>query len=160
MHPDHRTGLHAACRRLSPVRTDYAELPIEEGFDWSPCLADAPFDELCLVVFRSVRRATADLRLLKEYDDHAYAEAREAGGLLKYFKGDMNERRECLSFCLWESREHASRAAGGASHAREASISAEMYESYDLERYRMKKGRAAGYRALTFEPMVVPAAAG
>jgi hypothetical protein len=110
-------------------------LPIEEAFDWSSCLAGITFDRLYLVVFRSVRRATADYGLLKEHDDRAYAEALEAGGLLHYFRGSMNERRECLSFCLWESREQARRAVGGASHRRAAEITAEMYESYVLERY-------------------------
>jgi hypothetical protein len=72
---------------------------------------------------------------LQEYDDKAYAEALEAGGLLRYFRGSMNERGECLSFCLWESRQQARRAAGGASHREAAEITAEMYQSYVLERY-------------------------
>jgi hypothetical protein len=58
-------------------------------------------------VFRSVRRATAELGLLKEHDDRAFEAALEAGGLLRYFKGQMNQRRECLSFCLWERKEQA-----------------------------------------------------
>jgi hypothetical protein len=35
---------------------------------------------LYLVVFRSVRRPKADLDLLREHDDRAYAEALESGG--------------------------------------------------------------------------------
>ena len=125
----YRAGLRKACRQLFPIHPDHASLPIEEGFDWSSCLAEVPFVRHYLVVFRSVRRATADLELLKEQDDMAYAEALEAGGLLHYYRGGMNERRECLSFCLWESREQARRAAGGASHRAAAEITAEMYES-------------------------------
>ncbi len=136
---DHRAGLYKACRRLSPIHPDHAALPIEEGFDWSSCFAGVSFDRLYLVVFRSVRRATADLELLREHDDRAYAEALEAGGLVHYFRGSMNERRECLSFCLWESREQARRAAGEASHRTAAAITAEMYESYVLERYDLIK---------------------
>src|SRR5215210_21297 len=136
---DHRAGLYEACRRLSPINPDHARLPIEEGFDWSSCLDGARFDRLYLVVFRSVRRATADLALLKEHDDRAYAAALEAGGLLRYFKGEMNERRECLSFCLWESREQAVAASAGTSHQTAAQLSAEMYESYVLERYDLVK---------------------
>src|ERR671916_2492485 len=135
MHLDYRAGLYEACRGLSPIHPDHTTLPIQEGFNWSSCLAEIPFDRLYLVVFRSVRRATADLELLKEHDDRAYAEALEAGGLLHYHRGSMNQRRECLSFCLWESSEQARRAAGGASHRRAAEITAEMYESYGLERY-------------------------
>jgi hypothetical protein len=132
---DQRAGLVQACRRLSPIHSDYATLPIQEGFDWYPCLADVHFDRLYLIVFRSVRRATADLELLREYDDKAYDEALEAGGLLHYFRGSMNERRQCLSFCLWESPEQARRASGGTSHRAAAGLAAKMYESYALERY-------------------------
>ncbi len=136
---DDQAGLYEICRRLSPIYPDHATLPIEEAFDWSSRLAGVAFDRLYLVVFRSVRRATADLELLKEHDDRAYAEALEAGGLLHYHRGSMNERRECLSFCLWEGREQALRAAGGASHRRAAEITAEMYESYVLERYDLTR---------------------
>ena len=139
MHLDHQVGLQEACRSLSPIHPDYVSLSIQEAFNWSSCLADHPFDRLYLVVFRSVRRATADLDLLREHDDLAYADALEAGGLLYYFKGEINERRECLSFCLWESRQQAQRAAGGTSHTAAARITAQIYESYGLERYELTK---------------------
>src|SRR5215213_3248857 len=141
---DHPAGLYEACRRISPINPNYANLPVEEGFDWSSRLGEAHFDQLYLVVFRSVRRAAADLRLLREHDDRAYKDAIEAGGLLRYFKGEMNERRECLSFCLWESRERAVTASGGASHRSAAQASAEMYDSYVLERYDLIKGEVGG----------------
>jgi hypothetical protein len=137
-------SLYEACQELSPVDPNYANLPIEEGFNWSSCLDDVRFERLYLVVFRSVRRASADLDLLREYDDQAYAEAEEAGGLLYYFKGLMNERRECLSFCLWESREQALRASGSDSHRVAAKVTAKMYESYTLERYDLMKQEANG----------------
>jgi heme-degrading monooxygenase HmoA len=130
-------SLYEACQQLTPINPDFANLPIEEGFNWSSCLEEACFDRLYLVVFRSLRRATADPDLLREYDDRAHADAKVAGGLLFYFKGLMNERRECLSFCLWESREQARRVAGGASHREAAAITAKMYESYTLERYEL-----------------------
>ena len=136
---DHRASLAEACRQISPIDPDHANLPIEEGFDWSS-LGGARYDRLYLVVFRSVRRTSADLKLLKEHDDRAYEAALEAGGLLRYFKGDANERRECLSFCLWESREQAAGAASSASHRTAAGITQEMYESYVLERYELTRG--------------------
>ena len=136
---DHRADLYEACQRLCPIDPAYANLPIEEGFNWSSCLGDARFEGLYLVVFRSVRRAAADLALLTEHDDQAYAAALEAGGLLRYFKGEVNGRRECLSFCLWESREQAVAASGSASHRRAAQLSAEMYQSYVVERYDLVK---------------------
>ena len=142
MHLDYPVGLYEACRRLSPTHPDYATLPIQQAFNWSSCFTGIPFDRLYLVVFRSVRRATADLDLLREHDDLAHADALEAGGLLHYFKGVMNERRECLSFCLWESREQAQRAAGGVSHAAAMRITTQMYESYRLERYDVVRAAA------------------
>ena len=139
---DHPAGLYEACRRISPSNPDYANVAIEEGFNWTSCLDAACFERLYLVVFRSVRRAAADLRLLREHDDRAYKDAIEAGGLLRYFKGEMNGRRECLSFCLWESRERAVTASGGVSHRTAAQLTDRMYESYTLERYELAKGEA------------------
>jgi hypothetical protein len=140
---DQRAGLYEACRRLSPINPDYANLPIEEGFDWRSRLESIPFDRLYLVAFRSIRRSNADLKVLKEHDDRAYKAALEAGGLLRYFKGEMNERRECLSFCLWESMEQAVAAADGASHQTAAQVTALMYEAYTLERYELANGAGA-----------------
>ncbi len=96
-------GLQGAAQRISPVRPDYQNLPIEQGFDW-PVITGHDFERLYLVVFRSVRLPDADLDLLRWFDDLAYAEALASGGLLRYFKGDADGRRRCLSFCLWESR--------------------------------------------------------
>lgn len=134
---NNRAGFLEACQRISPIHPDYMNRPIEQGFDWELRLRGGSFDSLYLVVFRSVRRATADLDLLREFDDRAYTEALGVGGLLRYFKGEMNERRECLSFCLWESRDQARAVAGGASHGRAAEITAAMYESYRLYRYNL-----------------------
>ncbi len=132
---DIRPGLHRACQQISPLHPDYATRPIQEGFDWVSSLADCPFDQLYLVAFRSVRRQEADLVMLREHDDRAYEEALTSGGLLRYFKGHANERGECLSFCLWETREQARRAADAASHHSAAAVSAQLYLSYVLERY-------------------------
>jgi len=101
---DLKADLHTACRRISPRHPDYATLPIEDGFEWSS-LSYCLFERLYLVVFRSLRRPEADLDLLQEHDDRAYEEALESGGLLRYFKGNANERGECLSFCHWETAE-------------------------------------------------------
>ena len=138
-----RVGLQEAAQRISPVRSDYQNLTIEQGFDW-PRISNYPFDQLYLVVFRSVRRPDADLDLLRWFDDLAYAEALRSGGLLRYFKGDADKRGHCLSFCLWESREAALRAAGGKKHEQAASIAARMYVSYDLERYELTPGDDGG----------------
>ena len=133
------TGLRDAFSQPIPIHPEYAILPIQDGFDWARCLRSIPDARLYLVVFRSVRRPSADLGVLKELDDRAYAEALGAGGLLHYFKGEANERRECLSYCLWESSRHALEAVGGPSHRAAAEIWRAMYESYELERYHLER---------------------
>ena len=145
--------LHRACQQVSPLYPDYATRPIQESFSWSSSLAGCAFERLYLVVFRSVRRPSADLELLREHDDRAYEKAIESGGLLRYFKGEATEQRECLSFCLWESREQAIEAAGAASHRSAAELSGRMYESYVLERYWLKKVVTERGEKLTFEPI-------
>jgi dsDNA-binding SOS-regulon protein len=143
--------VHRACQQISPIYPDYATRPVQDGFSWYSSLAGCPFERLYLVVFRSVRRPSADLALLSEHDDRAYEKALESGGLLRYFKGEANEQRECLSFCLWETREQAIEAVGAASHQAAAEISVLMYESYVLERYWLKKVVSARGERLIFE---------
>src|ERR687890_1272093 len=132
-------ALHRACQQIYPTYPDYVTRPIQDGFSWSSSLAGCAFERLYLVVFRSVRRPSADLDLLREHDDRAHEKALQSGGLLRYFKGEANEQRECLSFCLWETRRQAIEAAGAASHQSAAEISVRMYESYVLDRYWLKK---------------------
>jgi hypothetical protein len=143
--------VHRACQRICPIYPDYATRPIQDGFSWASSLAGCTFERLYLVVFRSVRLANADLDLLYEHDDRAYENALESGGLLRYFKGEANERGECLSFCLWERREQAIEAAGAASHQSAAEITVLMYESYELDRYWLKKVVSARGERLIFE---------
>ena len=142
-----------ACQQISPIYPEYATRPIQDGFSWSSSLAGCAFERLYLVVFRSVRRPSADLDLLREHDDRAYEKALESGGLLRYFKGEANEQRECLSFCLWETRRQAIEAAGAASHQSAAEITVRMYESYVLNRYWLKKVLTAQEERFFFDPI-------
>jgi hypothetical protein len=145
---DLTADLYEACQQISPTHPDYAILPIEDGFDWSR-LSGCAFDRLYLVAFRSVWQPEADLDLLREHDDRAFEEALGSGGLLRYFKGHADKRGECLSFCLWETREQARQAADAASHRSAAGVSAQMYLSYVLERYWIQKFG----EKLVFEPI-------
>ena len=145
--------VHTACQQICPIYPDYATRPVQDGFSWSSSLLGCAFERLYLVVFRSVRRPSADLDLLREHDDRAYEKALESGGLLRYFKGEANERGECLSFCLWETRRQAIEAAGAASHRSAAEISVRMYESYVLDRYWLQKVVSEREERLTFEPI-------
>jgi hypothetical protein len=148
----HKTEVvHRACQQISPMYPDHATRPVQDGFSWSSSLAGCAFERLYLVVFRSVRRPSADLELLSEHDDRAYEKALESGGLLRYFKGEANERGECLSFCLWETRRQAIEAAGAASHQSAAEITVRMYESYVLDRYLLKNVVSVRGERLIFE---------
>lgn len=129
----------ASSIELAPVREDYATAGIPSGFNWAEYFSDVEVLDLYLVVFRSERRVGADVERLTEYDDFAHEEAMNSAGFHYYFKGQAAESRECLSFCLWESREHARAAARGAHHRLAVGITEEMYDSYDLERYIVKK---------------------
>ena len=145
--------LRRACQQICPIYPDYAMRPIQDGFSWSSSLLGCAFERLYLVVLRSVGRPSADLDLLREHDDRAYEKALESGGLLRYFKGEANEQRACLLFCLWETRRQAIEAAGAASHQFAADISVRMYESYVLDRYWLKKVVSVREERLIFEPI-------
>ena len=126
---------------LRPIRDDYPLVPIQDGFNWEACASGIKVPQLYLVVFRSVRRKDADLSMLKEFDDRAFEDAQRAPGFLFYFKGQITPERECLSFCLWGSREQARSASARPDHAAAASLVTRMYESYDLERHTVRQQR-------------------
>lgn len=135
--------------RLAPVSAAYASLPIADGFTWGDCVEDLEPGEWYLVAFRSVIRDSADHALLWEHDRLAHREARRQRGFVHYFHGEPNERGECLSFCLWDSRRHAREAAKGRAHLKAVGLVAEMYESYVLEFHRVRK--RSGATELEFE---------
>lgn len=135
---------HNAFQHLAPLTPDYATRPIECAFNWQDCAALIEPGRWYLVVFRSVRRPDADEAILTEFDDDAYMEALQAGGLLFYFRGSLNERRECLSFCIWESQEQARAGSCLPLHRRAAAITPETYVTYKLERYHIHKDSPDG----------------
>ena len=136
--------------RLVAVPERYATLPIAQAFDWDACADPSTVGEWYLVCFRSVRKAGADEALLQELDDRAHLDAAGVRGFVHYFKGETTAHGECLSFCLWESREVARAAAGRPAHTQASAVPGEMYASYKLEFYRVRKH--AGRRSFEFEP--------
>jgi hypothetical protein len=122
---------------LRPIRDDYAIAPILESFNWAECLASADGADWYLVAFRSVRNQHADDRLLYELDARAHEEAISHTGLVHYFGGELDARRRCLSFCVWEDRERAAAAAALPKHRDAIEAATTMYDSYVLERYRI-----------------------
>jgi heme-degrading monooxygenase HmoA len=128
---------------LAPTGGGYATLPIAEAFTWDRSTRGLEPGEWYLVAFRSVLSPTADHAVLWEHDRRAHQEARRQPGFVHYFHGEPNERRQCLSFCLWESRPHAREAAKGSAHLEAVALVAEMYESYVLEFHWVRKRQRA-----------------
>jgi hypothetical protein len=132
---------------LAPSGADYATLPIADAISWSAVARPTDAGEWYLVVFRSIRRATADEAKLTWYDDRAHDEAAASPGFVHYFKGPLTADRGCLSFCLWSGRAEARQAAAQPLHREAVSLIAESYERYTLEFYRVTKNLgAAGFR--------------
>jgi hypothetical protein len=140
--------------RLLPVSDDYATLPVARAFTWDTCTDESLEGEWYLVAFRSVQREGADQGHLARMDDAAHEEAAGAPGFVHYFKGPANSRRECLSFCLWDSRREAREAAGKPAHVAAISVIASTYERYTLEFVRVAK--LAGEAGFRFEPYDAP----
>lgn len=137
--------------RLAPASPTYATQAVEEAFNWAECARDADAGEWYVVAFRSVRRETADDDRLEEYDRRALREARRYPGFVQYFKGHPTARRECLSFCIWETRDQARAAARGRAHGEAVGLVREMYEVYTLEFWRLiKRDRLTAFE---FEPL-------
>lgn len=124
---------------LRPRSPRYQRLPVIDGFDWDSCLAGVASGEWYVVVFRSIRRADAPEELLTEFDNHAYDEAFASGGLLFYFRGDLDAERGCLSLCVWTDREHARKALALPRHRAATTLARRSYEWFHLERYRLAK---------------------
>lgn len=138
-----------AFERLAPTPGLYATMPIAEAFDWAALADGVDAGEWYLVCFRSVRQPDADEDLLETLDTAAHLEASSATGFVHYYKGATTEGGECLSFCLWDSRAHAREAAGRPGHAIASAIVGEMYASYRLEFYRVRKQSGGTFE---FEP--------
>jgi hypothetical protein len=144
------TGNAGCFARIAPTSRAYATMPVAEALDWNACARRAGPGEWYLVAFRSVLRSSADEARLWEYDRRAFEEARTSAGFVHYFRGLPNERGECLSFCLWESREHARAAARRPAHLDAVGLIREMYERYTLELLEVRTKGPEG--AVTFHP--------
>ncbi len=142
---------------LAPATADYASMPVAEAFTWAACAARVGAGEWYLVAFRSIHRQGADEQLLEEYDLRAAEEAARAPGFVHYYRGPVTTARECLSFCIWRSRDDARTASRGPRHIEAIALVEQMYESYELEFHRLTK--RAGTACLKFEPYDVLAGA-
>lgn len=141
--------------RLAPTGPDYATRPIADAIDWSAVARPTDEGEWYLVVFRSVRKATAPEEKLTWFDDRAHEEAAASRGFVHYFKGPLTDARECLSFCLWDSRADAREASGQPHHREAVLLIEESYDRYTLEFCRVTK--RLGTTTFDIEPYDRPA---
>lgn len=105
--------LAQALTTLTPTRPDYATAPYVESFNWSSVFetlhdlaaqqGGQPWTQhsFYVVAFRSILRADADPERLGLLDERSHAEAVASGGLLKYWFGSKNEKRENLATCMF-----------------------------------------------------------
>jgi hypothetical protein len=95
---------------LRPVRDDYATAPYAHSFNWEDVLvtvrqlselADFTWTEtdFYTVIFRSRLKQDVDKALLTELDFKSHEEAVASGGLLKYWFGTVDEKRQNLATC-------------------------------------------------------------
>ncbi|CAG8492931.1 11857_t:CDS:2, partial [Dentiscutata heterogama] len=123
-------------KNLKVIDSNYATEPIETSFNWNE-IASGIKDiegEWYLVAFRSIGSVNANNNSLSYAEKKAYNKAEKHGGLLKYWSGEFNQNRECLSMCIWASKDIAVNASKKSQHTaakRLANIS--NYEFYDLE---------------------------
>ena len=136
--------------RLTPVDPGYATLPVDQGFNWTECLAGVDQGRWYLVAFRSKRRPDADEGRLLAHDEEAFLEAEARTGLQRYFRGELDRDRNCLSLCVWDRRRQAKRASELPSHRVASALTYEMYLWYRVERFMLLK------RAGSVQPTLLP----
>ncbi|KAL2872086.1 uncharacterized protein BJX67DRAFT_376930 [Aspergillus lucknowensis] len=140
---------------LAPIRTDYATAPYLESFNWPAVFAKvhelARAEEhrwtrqsFYVVAFRSILRADANGDRLHLLDERSHAEAVQSGGLLKYWFGVKNERRENLATCVWRSREDARAGGTGPWHAQARGAARELYEKIEFTTLELVIGEDVG----------------
>lgn len=120
-------------------RNDYATLPISHGFTWEACFKPEHVGEWYLVVFRSILKPAYDVTRLNRADELAQVEARSAPGFVHYFCGTPTAMGQCLSLCLWNSRQEAYAASQLPAHREAVSLVSEAYQFYRVEVYRVIK---------------------
>lgn len=92
------------------------------------------------VTFRSKRRKGSESTNLYEDDRRSHEEAVNSGGLLMYWYGRPSEKTgHNLATCIWTSRVEAIKASSLPLHARAAIHSRKAYESFELNRYALRK---------------------
>eukprot|EP00249_Psilotum_nudum_P004090 c17628_g1_i1 orf=273-749(-) len=118
----------------SYVLSDPLFVPIFECFNWMDVFEKQAFAtdaKFYVVIFRTVRNNNADEALLLKAESTVHQEANNSCGLLLYWRGTPNSRRECFSTSIWES----DMARQISSYIDTAKLTSEMFDSYILEQY-------------------------
>jgi len=127
----------------------YLDLPYEQAFNWSTILSklspNFPAAEYYIVVFRScLALSSVNSELFVELHAHdklSHLEANESGGLLKYWFGVPAADRRNLATCVWANRDWALKASRLPQHTKAMEIIWRgVYESWDVERYKLNVG--------------------
>ena len=115
---------------FEPIRYDYAdfEVDVADSFNWQGIFEELKEcsqtieNKIALFVFRSIRRANVDDKILKQLDDAALLSAESAEGFIHY------EPFEGLSYCLWQTPEDARAAICSPEHVSAARYAEQAYE--------------------------------
>ncbi|KAL2834538.1 hypothetical protein BJY01DRAFT_259563 [Aspergillus pseudoustus] len=140
---------------LTPIRDDYATAPYTESFNW-PAVFEKVHElstaedhrwtrqRFYVVAFRSILLADVDGDRLSLLDERSHAEAVASGGLLKYWFGSKNAKRENLATCVWRSREDARAGGTGPWHAKARGAAKDMYERIEFTTMELVIGEEVG----------------
>ncbi|KAF0366337.1 hypothetical protein F8M41_013639 [Gigaspora margarita] len=131
-----------ALKNLKEIDSNYATKHLEISFNWNQIATNIKNieGEWYLVAFRPIGSKNANNDFLSIAKEKAYNEAENHGGLLKYWSSEFNQNRECLSMCIWASRDIAVEASKKPLHTIAKKLATESnYEFYALERYILKK---------------------
>jgi hypothetical protein len=146
MHEDLALGVVPHISRIAPpfraileIDPAYSELPIEEGFNWIEAFAEVGDGEWYLVAFRSKHAPYADDAYLTWLDERASTAASRHPGFMYYFIGTPRPNGNCLSFCLWRTREEAVAAVADPEHRAAMELGLPFFAHYLLERYQVVK---------------------
>ncbi|KAI0066112.1 hypothetical protein BV25DRAFT_1820988 [Artomyces pyxidatus] len=145
-------SLHRALHHFAPVVESYAHAKYADAFNWDELeLPEDEEREWYCVAFRSIRKQGSEAGPLYEADKLAHEEAVRNGGLILYWYGTPDPQTGLnLATCIWQSRAHAIAANARPHHIRAMRLAAASYDTYQLERYVLRKVR--GSRGVEVHP--------
>lgn len=134
--------LHQALHYFRPLNQHYASSNYPLAFNWHElALPEDEEREWYAVVFRSRRKKESESLSLYAADRAAHAEAVRNGGLVMYWYGVPDATGLNLATCIWQSRRHAVNAISGPKHILAMRQAAGAYETYELERWIVRKSK-------------------